>query len=246
MRDMMRNTLPETFCPLHIRLVLACIMLCPAIADACFAEQPKPRVVVLTDVSTWETDDSESLVRLLVHADLLEIEGLVFTTGWSLDKTRDDFVDLIHVAVNAYEQDLPNLRTRSNQSEHLSDESRQSIGYWPSANDGVGNRNPVVDIGDDQGLEILYQTPQPGTTVKLDASQTYDPDEDRLKFNWWVLTAAGTYNQPVKIEGGDTHTATIHIPADSAGKSFHLICEVTDDGTHNLTGYRRIVFEPAK
>jgi hypothetical protein len=23
-----------------------------------------------------------------------------------------------------------------------------------------------------------------------------------------------------------------------------VICEVTDDGTHNLTGYRRIVFEP--
>ena len=48
------------------------------------AEPLKPRMVVLTDVSTWETDDSESLVRLLVHADLLQIEGLVFTTGWSL------------------------------------------------------------------------------------------------------------------------------------------------------------------
>jgi len=34
----------------------------------------KPRVVVLTDVSTWETDDSESLVRIMVHADLFEIE----------------------------------------------------------------------------------------------------------------------------------------------------------------------------
>jgi hypothetical protein len=55
--------------------------------------QLKPRIVVLTDVSTWETDDSESLVRLLVHADLFEIEGLIFTTGWSLDKTRDDFLN---------------------------------------------------------------------------------------------------------------------------------------------------------
>jgi len=44
----------------------------------------KPRVVVLTDVSTWETDDSESLVRLLVHADLFEIEGLIFTPGSEL------------------------------------------------------------------------------------------------------------------------------------------------------------------
>jgi hypothetical protein len=77
--------------------------------------QLKPRVVVLTDVSTWETDDSESLVRLLVHADLFEIEGLIFTTGWSLDKTRDDFFQLIHDATDAYEKDLPNLMKRSGQ-----------------------------------------------------------------------------------------------------------------------------------
>ena len=60
----------------------------------------KPRIVVLTDVSTWETDDSESLVRLFVHADLFEIEGLIYTTGWSLEETRDDFFQLIHVILN--------------------------------------------------------------------------------------------------------------------------------------------------
>uniref|UniRef100_UPI0040476063 nucleoside hydrolase-like domain-containing protein n=2 Tax=Algoriphagus sp. TaxID=1872435 RepID=UPI0040476063 len=93
---------------------------------------PKPRIVVLTDVSTWETDDSESLVRLMAHADLFEIEALIFTTGWSLDKTRADFMDLIHLAIDAYEKDLPNLQKRSNQQKFNSDESRQTIGYWPS------------------------------------------------------------------------------------------------------------------
>ena len=37
----------------------------------------KPRLVVLTDISTWEPDDHESLIRLLVHADMFEIEGLI-------------------------------------------------------------------------------------------------------------------------------------------------------------------------
>lgn len=92
----------------------------------------KPRMVVLTDVSTWETDDSESLVRLMVHADLFEIEALIFTTGWSLDKTREDFMGLIHLAIDAYEKDLPNLQKRSNQQQFNADESRQTIGYWPS------------------------------------------------------------------------------------------------------------------
>lgn len=95
-------------------------------------ETLKPRIVVLTDVSTWETDDSESLVRLLAHADMFEIEGIIYTTGWSLDVTRDDFFQLIHDAIDAYEKDLPNLMKRSNQVDFKKDESLQTIGYWPS------------------------------------------------------------------------------------------------------------------
>ena len=72
-------------------------------------------------------------MRLLVHADLFEIEGIVFTTGWSLDKTRDDFFQLIHDAIDAYEKDLPNLMKRSNQLDFKIDETQQYIGYWPSA-----------------------------------------------------------------------------------------------------------------
>jgi hypothetical protein len=34
------------------------------------------------------------------------------------------------------------------------------------------------------------------------------------------------------------------IPPDAAGKTFHVICEVTDNGTPNLTSYRRIIFQP--
>ena len=76
----------------------------------------KPRLVVLTDISTWETDDSESLVRLLVHADLFEIEGLIVTTGWSYDNTPERFINLVHDGINAYEKDLPNLMKRSGQT----------------------------------------------------------------------------------------------------------------------------------
>ena len=437
----------------------------------------KPRLVVLTDVSTWETDDSESLVRLLVHADLYEIEGLVFTTGWSLEETRDDFFDLIHDAINAYEKDLPNLMKRSNQYGHLKDENRQEIGYWPSpeylrertmfgskkrgidfigkdnispgsnliikladedderpvwitvwgggntlaqaiwqvqqersekelkaflhkiptytitdqdrsykegtpfnvsshqwmrrefekdlkffwdesawkyqngtgkknweeyavhiqnhgnlgsvypkykfgvegdtpaflhimpnglnnpeapnqvgwggyfewekgpdnetfaftnhqgsanetsskyeayfypatfnnfaarmdwAKDGKGNRNPVVAINDNKGFDILTMTPKQGKTVTPDASKSFDPDGDELTFKWWILSEAGTYKQDVKISNSDKNIVTVNIPSDSAGKTIHVICEVTDNGTHNLTSYLRIIFEPIK
>lgn len=441
-----------------------------------FAEQNqnketlKPRIVVLTDVSTWETDDSESLVRLLVHADLFEIEGLVFTTGWSLDKTRDDFFDLIHNAVNAYEKDLPNLLKRSNQKEFLKDESRQNIGYWPSpeylkehtlfgsknrgfkfigedndspgseliikladenddrpiwvtvwgggntlaqaiwrvqnerspkefkkflhklrvytitdqdrdqrtdfaisshqwmrqefekdllfiwdecawkyqngtgkknweeysshiqnhgnlgkvypkykygvegdtpaflyllpnglnnpefpnqvswggyfewgkcednstkaytnfdgsaykicnyyenyfypatfnnfaarmdwASEGKGNRNPIIVLNGKDGIDHLHIEKKQGKSIVLDASKTFDPENDQLTFKWWIMPEAGTYKEKVTIQNDNSHKITFDIPSDSAGKSIHIICEVTDNGEPALTSYRRII-----
>jgi hypothetical protein len=114
------------------------------------------------------------------------------------------------------------------------------------AKDGKGNRNPVVAIGDDRSLKVLTQRPAPGTKVTLDASKTTDPDGDKLTYKWWVLTEAGTYSSNISIVGADTNKPTVEVPADSTGKTFHLICEVTDDGTHHLTGYRRIIFEPGR
>ena len=437
--------------------------------------QLKPRLIVLTDVSTWETDDSESLVRLLVHADLYEIEGLVFTTGWSLEETRDDFIQLIYDAIDAYEKDVPSLLKRSNQNGFLADESKQSIGYWPSpaylknqtmfgskkrgishigqdnvspgsnliinmadeddkrplwitvwgggntlaqaiwqvqqernkdqlkaflhkiptytitdqdrsykggtpfdisshqwmrrefagdllfiwdecawkyqngtgkanwdeyathiqnhgnlgkvypkykygvegdtpaflhimpnglnnpeitnqvgwggyfewgigpdretyaftnhqgsandisskyqayfypasfnnfaarmdwADEGKGNRNPVVVLNDEKGIDILTMKPRQNETVVMDASKSFDPDGDQLTFKWWILPEAGTYTQNVNISNSNSSVATLDVPSNAVGKSFHLICEVTDNGTHNLSAYRRIIFEP--
>jgi hypothetical protein len=112
------------------------------------------------------------------------------------------------------------------------------------AKDGAGNRNPIVVINGDSSIANITVTPVQGTSVTLDASASYDPDGDKLTFSWWVLSEAGTYAQDVTISSSDSSRATIEVPSDSAGKSFHVICEVTDDGTHNLTGYRRIIFEP--
>jgi hypothetical protein len=439
----------------------------------------KPRLVVLTDIApnNVEPDDMESMIRLLVHADLFEIEGLVHSTGWSVTTAREDYFQLIHEAIDLYEKDLPNLRKRSDQHGHLHDDARQEIGYWPSpkylrdrtmfgsksrgmkfigetnnspgsdliikladesddrpiwvtvwgggntvaqaiwqvqktrspaelkaflnklrvytitdqdgaqkrgnvidwpesshqwmrrefapdlmfiwdesawlyqngtgrskwseyethiqghghlggrypkykygvegdtpaflyvmpmglndpdvpshvgwggyfawgqckdnatsahqnhsgnaksvsrkyeqyfypatfnnfaarmdwAKDGKGNRNPVVAINGDAGLAIITNTPLAGTTVTLEASKSYDPDGDKLTFKWWVLTEAGNYPTEVPIARGDSNRATIRVPQDAAGKSINVICEVTDDGVHNLTSYRRIILQP--
>jgi hypothetical protein len=440
-------------------------------------ENLKPRIVVLTDVSTWETDDSESLVRLLVHADMFEIEGLIYTTGYSLDEVRDDFFQLIHDAIDAYEKDLPNLMKRSNQSGFLEDESQQAIGYWPGAEylrdrtmygsrkrgmnqigkdnvsdgsnliieladeederplwvllwgggntlaqaiwqvqqernetelktflhkiptyaitdqdrsykdgtpfdisshqwmrrefaedlmflwcecawkhhnstgrdnwdeyeqhiqsrgnlgkvypkykfgvegdtpsflhvmpnglnnplipgqvswsgyfgwglgpddstfaytnhkgkaweicskyfayfypatfndfvarmqwaeEGKGNRNPVVIINGDKSIEPIEITKKPGKKILLDASKSFDPENDQINFKWWILPEAGTYKQEIAIPDQNSNKITLKVPSDSAGKSIHVICEATDNGVPNLTSYRRIIVHSKK
>ncbi|HYX09990.1 MAG TPA: T9SS type A sorting domain-containing protein, partial [Bacteroidales bacterium] len=81
--------------------------------------------------------------------------------------------------------------------------------------------------------------------IVLDASGSFDPDSNSISFHWWIQPEAGTYTQSITIQNSDSSIATVHVPSDSDGKTFHIICEVTDNGTPNLTSYRRIIFKPS-
>jgi hypothetical protein len=75
-------------------------------ADPRWEPDPKPRLLVLTDISN-EPDDEESMVRLLVYANEYDVEGLVATTStWLRSTTR---VDLIHRQIRAYAEVRSNL-----------------------------------------------------------------------------------------------------------------------------------------
>ena len=111
------------------------------------------------------------------------------------------------------------------------------------AKDGKGNRNPVVIINGDKSIKPIHVAAKAGKKIKLNASKTFDPDGDNLHYKWWILPEAGTYTGDIEISGSESGIATVNVPTDSAGKRFHVICEVNDDGVHNLTSYRRIIFE---
>lgn len=116
---------------LFIALLLCC-------SSATYAiETLKPRVVILTDIAPGnvEPDDMESMVRLLAYADVLEIEGIITSTGWNCDPYPDGWADSLQRVIDAYEHDVQNLMKRSNQKGFLplvKEEAKQTMGYWVS------------------------------------------------------------------------------------------------------------------
>lgn len=74
---------------------------------ACAAAPSRPRVLVSTDIGGTDFDDYQSLVHLLVYADLLEIEGIVSSPYGPGRKEH------ILTVLDHYATDYPLLRTWS-------------------------------------------------------------------------------------------------------------------------------------
>lgn len=110
---------------------------------------------------------------------------------------------------------------------------------WAKA--GKGNRNPIVVVNGKKGLDAIRLKARAGQTVALDAARSYDPDGDALSYKWWVMPESGSYPGEVVVNDATKQQATLTLPADAAGHTIHVICEVADNGEHTLTAYRRVI-----
>jgi len=101
------------------------------------------------------------------------------------------------------------------------------------------NHPPVVKLAHALDLKV-----QPGQKVSLSASGTTDPDGDELTYRWWQYQQADTYEGAIDIVNARKQDASFTVPGHGGkGKTIHIICEVTDKGTPQLTRYQRVVVE---
>lgn len=89
------------------RLILSLIaVVVQGVCSYSFADGPKTRILVLTDIEN-EPDDAQSMVRFLTYANQFEIEGLVATT--SIHQRNETAAWRIREIVEAYGQVRANL-----------------------------------------------------------------------------------------------------------------------------------------
>jgi hypothetical protein len=127
---------------------------------------------------------------------------------------------------------------------------------WTIGDYKHANHNPVLEVNGKGGTGPLYIDANVGQPITLDASNSRDPDGQRIRFRWFHYAEAGSTDAslaPITITGAETAQAVVTATAtcktgwlrlgpgcNSQGIA-HIILEATDDGSPRLTSYRRVV-----
>jgi hypothetical protein len=129
---------------------------------------------------------------------------------------------------------------------------------WTFVDYAHANHNPLVEVNGKAGTAPIVLDVRVGQEVTLDASRSRDPDGQNLRFHWFQYSEAGgdgTSSAELRISGAETAVATITatatcrpawLPQERRCRldgTAHVILAVTDDGSPQLTSYRRILLK---
>jgi hypothetical protein len=89
---------------------------------------------------------------------------------------------------------------------------------------------------------LLRRTVAPGAKVVLEASDSTDPDQDGLLFEWMLYPEAGSYQGPSPtLHGSASPQAYFISPKVDSARTVHVVLAVTDKGSPSLTRYQRVI-----
>ena len=158
--------------------------------------------------------------------------------GWAGYHERGISPDSMTTAWNSWQEPVRSISVGYKQR-FYPDELNDFMARMQWAAEGRGNKNPQVVVNSQKGLSPILVKAKSGQVVRLDASRSSDPDGDALSFVWWQQPEIS--DMRLSIDGANQAKASILIPANAKGKTFHIICEVHDNGPFHLVAYRRVI-----
>lgn len=125
--------------------------------------------------------------------------------------------------------------------EHILNDFAARMIWTTTSEYSEANHHPVVVVNNDSTYSHINIDASVGETLLLDASSSFDPDNDALHYEWMVYYEPGSYKGNVSLNSDNKGKCKVMIPTDAKGKNFHVILVLTDGGEPQLTAYRRFV-----
>jgi hypothetical protein len=134
-------------------LVLVAALAVPLCASATggLLASSKLRLIVLTDINAYasEADDAESLIRLMLYSNQIDIEALITTPSYVCRTVDEASYQRIMTAVHAYGRVQTNLAVHASgypTEQHLADRVKHGTPSWNMPNVGAGKSNEGSDF----------------------------------------------------------------------------------------------------
>ena len=181
--------------------------------------------------------DTPSFLYLMPHG--LNDPECPEQAGWAGYHVRGLCPDSLTTAWTSWEEPVRGISI-GYKTRFYPDEISDFMARMQWADEGQGNHNPQVVVNGDGSLTPLVLHVKPGETIRLDASLSSDPDGDSLSFHWWQQPEIVTGT--LAISAADNPVVTVRVPDGVKNTSYHIICEVHDNGPFRLVTYKRIIF----
>ena len=108
---------------------------------------------------------------------------------------------------------------------------------WTTQPRAAANHPPVPVLAHPATVTV-----KSGERFQLDAHESTDPDGDSLSFWWLHYPEAGTWREPIAIQGApNIWSVSFVAPRVTKPETAHFILRLTDKGTPALTRYQRVI-----